>query len=713
MIRRLLPFLVLLVVAWLAGCSGGNGTAGPSATIRSTGDHAASFPISPGDVHGPPAGQPMPDCFACHADLSSGTRQLPSSMKVFTCTGCHVTTVGGFDHADASGVRSSHLGVADFDAKVASLTLDGACYSCHRSGAGGAPADHQQRFPLPHPGASGGTSQAACADCHTDRAHPQDVTTLGCAACHDKRPGFSTKHGTLAAYSDTSAACVRCHADGMSRRLAQHAFKIDPALSPKPKHDASVAATGDCFACHPIKGIAANASSGAPARPWAQDFSVSDCGACHVPVALTVPGSHRHDLQADIAALHVATNHSASIAAYDAEVAAKGGWPGACFSCHGDGTSLSLPSNHVSQLFPLPHPGATGGTSQAACTDCHTDPLARSDVTKLGCLACHGQRPGFATAHAKVATASAAPAGPAACVQCHPMGEHLAIATHTPFLLAATATVATVRHLSTALAGGDCFKCHPTKGTPAVASPAMPAKAYAQAFKTTSCVTCHLVVGHATGTTASHDVQAELATLHLANGGVSTVADFNSAVTTAGTLSAACLKCHADGTGNAAPADHGKWFPIDTASAHKGMGCNQCHTNPANRLDLTAFACASCHARDTSPTLTAGHTVSGYAITSYQTATTAGGTRATVQVDMTKSQSCLRCHADAQVNTVAGHPGGSSGFGTGRHLPAGCLTCHSRLRTDKTYGANFSEAKGAAGPPPSGCYVCHASGTGD
>jgi len=178
-------------------------------------------------------------------------------------------------------------------------------------------------------------------------------------------------------------------------------------------------------------------------------------------------------------------------------------------------------------------------------------------------------------------------------------------------------------------------------------------------------------------------------------------------------LSAACLYCHADGAG-AAPANHPSLFPIAAGTKHAGIACASCHTNQANRKDLTALACATCHAAlPGKKTMTQAHTITGYTISSYQTATTAGGTRTTVNVDLSKPAGCLKCHGDSQVFRVASHPGGDSGFGESRHRTAGCLTCHWQLRTDKAWSIDFKKRNGSAGPPPTSCYVCHRNGTGD
>jgi hypothetical protein len=198
-----------------------------------------------------------------------------------------------------------------------------------------------------------------------------------------------------------------------------------------------------------------------------------------------------------------------------------------------------------------------------------------------------------------------------------------------------------------------------------------------------------------------HGSPAALVTIHPG----STAADFTDA---------ACYGCHTDGAAGA-PANHPQLFPIGTGTKHAGVGCTECHGAGA-RTDLTQMKCASCHAAlpatATRKAWSAAHTVTGYTITSYLTATTAGGTRSTVQVNMTTPAGCLRCHADAQVDRVASHPGGDSGFGQGDHRRAGCFTCHWRMSTTKTWSANFGTASGSAGPPPTSCYVCHRTGSG-
>ena len=440
-------------------------------------------------------------------------------------------------------------------------------------------------------------------------------------------------------------------------------------IAPADTHGPPVGqAAPDCNGCHYDK-------SATPPGPSAT-FKIFTCTNCHV---LLRSGLYHDATQADFSAWHVAhgvANFDATVAA--ANVLGVASLDAACRSCHPSGIAV----DHGVR-FKLPHQDAAA-TIVAKCADCHLNP---ADRTQLGCATCHPHElPATTTGHALVPDFSAS--NSTLCARCHEDGK-------IPVAVSAHATgangfvVGTGAH--SGATGGACLVCHAQlKAAP---------KAFVADFASTNCVACHVTVGGS----AFHDDVATLTTLHAA------VPTFASTVTTLG-LSAACLSCHADGAAGL-PANHP--FPAGPGTAHAGMACSKCHTNPADRRDLTAFACASCHAGlTTTPTLAQAHAITGYTITTYQTATTAGGTRTTVTINMSDSQSCLECHADGQVDRVATHPGGDSGFGTSRHRSAGCLTCHSTMRTDKPYGINFGTTQGAKGPPPSGCYVCHSSGSG-
>jgi predicted CXXCH cytochrome family protein len=474
---------------------------------------------------------------------------------------------------------------------------------------------------------------------------------------------------------------------------AQH-FGIAPGDTHGPPAGQAVA---DCNACHAVKTSATTSVA-------SDSFKVFTCTNCH---AVTLKSGVPHD--GDLAAFrawHVSsagvnaasfdsTVSTANTLGYDPRVAAL---DIACYTCHRNGIGV----DHAPR-FILPHQNAAG-TVVAACANCHVAP---SDRKQLGCSACHPHNTATSdAAHATLvpgylrtnAIAAEVQASSLLCARCHEDGKvPVRVSVH-----AASAggfIVGTGKHAGTA--GGACLTCHDQNKT-------TPPRTFVADFTSTNCVGCHdVVVGSAGGVNAIHGSASSLAPLH------TSVADFN-ALWTGPQLSAHCVICHSDGSASgAAPANHEQLFPRGPTTSHAGISCSSCHTNAANKKDLTAFACAACHAGITTPkTLTAAHAITGYTITSYLTATTAGGTKTTVPINMADSRSCLKCHADGQVDRITSHPSGNSSFGTREHRTAGCLTCHSKLRTDKPWGTNFGEAKGAKGPPPTGCYVCHASGSG-
>ena len=161
-----------------------------------------------------------------------------------------------------------------------------------------------------------------------------------------------------------------------------------------------------------------------------------------------------------------------------------------------------------------------------------------------------------------------------------------------------------------------------------------------------------------------------------------------------------CVVCHPNGTG--APANHTpSFFPIGSGTSHAAVACTQCHLNLATPNDPTQFRCYACHSTLSSWNHPA--TLNNVAILTVHTSQTQ-----TRSVDITKPENCLRCHADSQVNTVASHPSsGDSGLGNGNHAGAGCLTCHSAMRTDKPFGANFGTTPAIGSG--TGCGTCHAT----
>jgi hypothetical protein len=173
--------------------------------------------------------------------------------------------------------------------------------------------------------------------------------------------------------------------------------------------------------------------------------------------------------------------------------------------------------------------------------------------------------------------------------------------------------------------------------------------------------------------------------------------------------SAKCLNCHPRGAADGgAPADHDAHFPISTG-AHAGVSCASCHLSV---LDRTQISCSSgsCHpATEVTPQ---------HALVS----------------DFVASPACERCHGDGQVNRVAAHAPFALGAGaphpsTDRTRGA-CLTCHPRMRADKSFAADFrqkscTDASCHAQPKTTGdhagvtgfvyatgsCLLCHPSGS--
>jgi cytochrome c554/c'-like protein len=705
-----------------AGATQAQQDAASAACVRCHGDgvvavrvvgHAAAaqgFPIGGGAVHDGASAS----CFACHPALGANPgRPLAGDFKVATCVGCHTALVGpaNLAHDDRAALEPYHLALVDqtttpptpiakarlftqvVDAAVvaaggdAARGLSAACLQCHPQGMGGHPY-----FVLPHQNAAR-TVVASCQQCHVTPGRRSD---LGCAACHATSSPVGSRHAKVpdVVAADTSLAasakCARCHEnDAIPVRVASHGpFAIASGSHSGP-------AGGACLACH-------TASKGEP-TPWAADFKQASCVGCHVPVA---GGTAQHDDWASLRPIH------AGVALYPATQPTAAAFSAACLQCHPTGTS-GLPANHgdyFSVAAGSKH--AFPGPRITTCLDCHTS-ASRLDPTQFRCAACHASDAvPLATGHAKVPDFAADPQNPVRCLSCHADGRLPATAARITVTVAGHGVAASGFTIGAGAhagaAGASCLTCHPANRAPSTTPPHWE---YARDWRQVNCVGCHVAVA---GGRAQHDDrslatgQVTLAALH------ASTASFTTTVASMG-LSAACVYCHADGAGGA-PANHPLLFPIAAGTKHAGIACGACHTNPADRKDLAAFACASCHAglpaTATRKAWATAHTLTGYTITSYLTASSAGGTTTTVPIDMTRPAGCLRCHANSQVDRVAGHPLGSSAFGKERHRTAGCLTCHWRLRTDKPWGANFSQASGTAGPPPTACYVCHASGSG-
>ena len=148
-----------------------------------------------------------------------------------------------------------------------------------------------------------------------------------------------------------------------------------------------------------------------------------------------------------------------------------------------------------------------------------------------------------------------------------------------------------------------------------------------------------------------------------------------------------CIACHKDGSAGL-PANHDTAdFPV-TGTKHAALGCSDCHGATKAIGDIT---CVPCHAQAATaathaaiPATTIGRR-DGVTYVNYQWA----------------SASCLKCHADGQVDTIASHPRFDHGLTGSGHAPF-CLTCHAATGPagGKAWAVDFSR--------PS-CLACHTS----
>jgi len=403
--------------------------------------------------------------------------------------------------------------------------------------------------------------------------------------------------------------------------------------------------------------------SGTPHDPAAPGSTVT-CGSCHTGSSFT---------QFDCLSCHGTQGlGQTALTAFHVNAGVTGfEWTSAaCYRCHPDG--LGVPTDHSTRFFPI-------GTAShpAVCSSCHTVPASPTDptattVANLACATCHRAQAApndLATLHARVSAAAFDPATAtsADCLACHADDAVQSVAAHQA-------------RFPIAKGSGShdtvCLTCHTQHRAD---------KPYAAAdFTAYDCLACHTNTAADTSLLTNTDAQ------HVGLTGYAYA-------------SASCYGCHPDGTG--APANHSTaFFPIGAGSAHATVTCTQCHTNLSSPTNPANFACATCHVSLT-PTLITDHTVN----TSKPTVTVDAG-----EISATDSTTCLRCHADSQVDKTSSHPSGTTGDPP--HQRAVCLQCHDVYRSDKTFGIDFGSdpaATAKCGPNPAactvklGCYECH------
>jgi len=140
-------------------------------------------------------------------------------------------------------------------------------------------------------------------------------------------------------------------------------------------------------------------------------------------------------------------------------------------------------------------------------------------------------------------------------------------------------------------------------------------------------------------------------------------------------VSASCYGCHPNGVA-AGSVGHEKLFPIAVADKHSSSNpntanirCNSCHTDPANRKNISCSDTVACHVR---PDIDVRHAVLSR---SYGPSGT----------------ECIRCHNDAPplLRYVAQHKFVVSPVSKHKDSTSTCFDCHQTLRTDNPWATDF------------------------
>jgi hypothetical protein len=232
------------------------------------------------------------------------------------------------------------------------------------------------------------------------------------------------------------------------------------------------------------------------------------------------------------------------------------------------------------------------------------------------------------------------------CVACHEHSQELTDPVH-------------VRVADYAWTGTTCYDCHPDGTVSAVDHAQFFPIGQGTTHDGITCGTCHVDPASRKNVdciSCHTHAATETNTIHVG------IPDY-------AYTSPRCLECHPQST--IPGIDHTAFFPIQMGAAHGGISCRQCHPDRSNRKTLD---CLTCHtAASTDPQHTP---VGGYA---------------------RNSSTCVRCHAESQVNLVSAHLPFSIRLGT-KHYQTSCLTCHPVSRTDKDWAQDFT---------PFDCLSCH------
>jgi len=301
--------------------------------------------------------------------------------------------------------------------------------------------------------------------------------------------------------------------------------------------------------------------------------------------------------------------------------------------------------------------------STAACIPCHKGgapafdhatffPIATGDMhAGIACQDCHGATRAIADLQ---------------CVACH---------THDK----ATTDAAHLGLTGYQYDSPSCYNCHQDSTIPPFDHTGFPIAAGTthSAFSCQDCHSASRAVADLTCTTCHTNAHAQIPTdaAHVS-------------VTSYLYASPSCYNCHPDGS-VPLPAGHDTlYFPV-TGTKHAGVACSQCHGATKTPTDVT---CVPCHQQSATATT---HTAIP--------AQTQGSCNAVTYTNYQRTTAkCLDCHADGQVNLIASHPAVLHGLTGEGHAPF-CLTCHTTMRTNKTWAADFSANT---------CLACHTDSSG-
>lgn len=155
------------------------------------------------------------------------------------------------------------------------------------------------------------------------------------------------------------------------------------------------------------------------------------CESCHPGDTFREPVCTGCHAQPETTALHTSGSTGKVLSSYTWTPPPGAGVPWrrpSCLTCHPKGGAPDV----VHDLF---FPIGEGTPHGRACSSCHADPLDKTNLAQLRCVACHGSdavRVPLPGSHAKVLRAESYPSSPTAadCLRCHAGARVLRVADH-------------------------------------------------------------------------------------------------------------------------------------------------------------------------------------------------------------------------------------------------------------------------------------------